>query len=1289
MHKLLLYAVLFCFLFLGQPAWSQHYSAQYLNPSKDQPAPLQPFRLDLPAMYRYLDSFEEEMRTNLELEIAGRRYRLEVWRSPLLHPDYRLASAGKTPKAPFPAENTLFLTGQIQGREEIDVALALNEDFLLGQIGDLMIEPAGLYHSGMIPADALVGYFTSETERRPDVFCGGRENVKSYIEDMVEESLLRNKDRSVNECHTLELAMAADYLAFQQFGDLYALQNYYLGILNMVRLTFDDEFVYELRIIARGFYVSDCPGCDPWTGSTNVRDLLAGFRDWGNAGGFGFSYDLASMWTGRVLNDSLAGLGYVGVVCESRRYNVLRNYTPRAGLLRTLQAHEIGHNLAAGHDPEDAPFIMAPAIADVDGWSDASRSTIERYLNLILAQKDWCLGDCVPPGAGFTPPRVVGCAPARVQFVDGSTGEVTAWQWSFDGGVADSDTLPNPVVWYQQPGIFGAGLRVSNASGEDIHREDTAAVIKDRPQGGFRAVIDTTQRTVQFQFTGAGAETYAWQFGDGDASTEPNPVHTYTADEEYEIRLIAGNECGADTSYQTIRFASPLQASFLPQASVGCAPLTVQFLDSSAGEIANRRWSFPGGAPAEATQPNPLVRYDQPGSYDVRLIVGNGQTESEQLLEGAVTVEGPPQVRFTATVDAAQRTVQFLFTGENAESYNWQFGDGEDSQLANPAHLYAGSGTYEVQLTAANNCGERVFRQTIHIPARPTAAFSADVVEACAPFTVTFTDQSQGEIASRRWNFPGGEPATSSEAAPAVRYRRAGWYPVRLEAANAAGADTLIREAYIRVLPDPEARFEVVGGLGDTVFTFINDSFDALAYEWHFGDGTRSGEFVPRHYYEEDGGYEVRLIAVNGCGRDTMVRTVQVLRPPSAAFEVLSQTGCSSKTVQFADRSRGTVAERIWTFAGGMPATSGEADPVVIFSQPGYHAVKLRVKNAVGETEMERTDLVYVPEAPTARFSFDYVLGDSTVRFSNSSERATAYLWDFGDGRQSTEADPIHTYRSDGDYTIRLEAQNECRTSLMALQITVVTLPRADFRVDVTTGCAPLTVRFENASTENAETLFWQFPGGQPAAAYGEQPVVTYPQPGRYNVRLTAGNPAGEVLEEKQQWIEVVEGPRSAFQFEQDGPNVQFVNTSVDADAYRWDFGDGQTSEEASPAHNYPSPGLYDVQMIAANDCGVDTTTQVLTVIINDTQAPVWPAAARLFPNPNTGQFALQLDVLPTPGARLRIWNHLGQLIREFPWENALSKEQWIQIPGARSGLYLLELESAGERGYWRVMVVR
>jgi chitodextrinase len=42
---------------------------------------------------------------------------------------------------------------------------------------------------------------------------------------------------------------------------------------------------------------------------------------------------------------------------------------------------------------------------------------------------------------------------------------------------------------------------------------------------------------------------------------------------------------------------------------------------------------------------------------------------------------------------------------------------------------------------------------------------------------------------------------------------------------------------------------------------------------------------------------------------------------------------------------------------------------------------------------------------------------------------------------------------------------------------------------------------------------------------------------------------------------------------------VKFTNTSMNADTYEWDFGDGQTSTEQSPSHSWNSPGIYTVKM--------------------------------------------------------------------------------------------------------------
>lgn len=53
--------------------------------------------------------------------------------------------------------------------------------------------------------------------------------------------------------------------------------------------------------------------------------------------------------------------------------------------------------------------------------------------------------------------------------------------------------------------------------------------------------------------------------------------------------------------------------------------------------------------------------------------------------------------------------------------------------------------------------------------------------------------------------------------------------------------------------------------------------------------------------------------------------------------------------------------------------------------------------------------------------------------------------------------------------------------------------------------------------------------------------------------------------------------------------DVSFFNTSVDADTYFWDLGDGTTSEEMHPFHNYALPGIYIVCLTAENELGSDT----------------------------------------------------------------------------------------------------
>lgn len=1242
------------------------------------------FYLDIPLIYEFFSQKAQEEVSLLRLAFEGQIQEMEVWRSDIRSPDYQLAMGSEKKTLVEKRSAPIFLSGNLKNKPNEDVALTLHEHFLLGQIGDIFLESAALSLPGS-PPNAVVSYKISALPPIAGRLCKAR---LPKPRSPFHKDFSRGKDALNSECYTAEIALAADYLMLEEFEDLYTLENYLLGILNMVRLTYDDEFADVVRFAVKGIYLSDCASCDPWSTSADSDVLLDSFRDWGNEGGFGFSYDLASLWTGRVLQDSLAGLGYIGALCESSRYNILRKYTDKTAFLRTLQAHEIGHNFDARHDDDGAPFIMAPVIAGDSAWSESSRKRVADYIKLLNIHKAWCLGDCAAPQAAFSAPQLIGCAPVQVQFADSSRGEVTRWQWSFPGGTPAIDTTPNPRVTYTEEGVFSAHLLVGNASGESEYIADSVAIVFSKPRAEFTYSFNPGERSVQFTHQTIGAQAFVWQFGDGRESNVPNPRHDYNQSGHYNVRLIVENDCGVDTTTQLLSLlpAAPT-ASFSADVAQGCAPHSVQFTDFSSGEIDAWQWTFEGGRPATSTERSPQVIYDVPGSYKVQLKVSNALGADSLSQASYIRILPAPEAAFQIIALANGTDFVFINNSLEADVFIWDFGDGNQSSEISPNHSYPSEGQYLAQLIAINDCGRDTTQAIVNLLSAPQAIIGVENARGCAPLEVRFTDLSPGDVQHRQWRFPGGEPAESNEVAVSVRYDSPGVYDARLVVSNTAGADTLWQTAVVETLENAKAAFTTTFQAGDTLLSFENKSENAFRYEWRFGDGGQSTAVNPEHFFAQDGDYEIMLISEGECGRDTATQNIMIRRPPAANFIIGRQIGCSPMVVQFEDLSSGEPIEREWFFPGGEPAVSTLADPVVVYKEPGIYDVRLKVRNAAGTDSLEKKNLVVVPEKPTAGFEIDYILGDSVVRFQNLSERATNYIWDFGDNTTSITAEPTHIYRQDGDYTVSLQAQNGCQSNLRVRQLTIATIPKAGFKAVQREGCAPLEVQFENASSENAQTLRWQFPGGRPAFSYEENPTVSYTTPGLYDVLLKAGNIVGEVVEEKSKWIKVGAKPKAVFNFQQEGGQIQFINQSIEAKAYLWDFDDGQISEEREPRHEFLHTGAYRVKLIAINECGRDTVQQVLSVIINDTESAAWLKEIKVFPNPNNGRFTIKFNMPPSSQTQLRLWNSLGQLIRKENWNTSFKPSKTVQLQ-TNPGIYLLEIATATKKIYRRIVVV-
>ncbi|MCB0706924.1 MAG: PKD domain-containing protein [Saprospiraceae bacterium] len=794
----------------------------------------------------------------------------------------------------------------------------------------------------------------------------------------------------------------------------------------------------------------------------------------------------------------------------------------------------------------------------------------------------------LPPEADFTAEPTDGCTPLTVQFTDESSETVVAWQWAFPGGTPSSSSEPNPEVTYNDPGTYDVTLIVFNPIGSDTLSMPNFLTVDEGPVAGFLLAVD--ENTVDLTNTSTNATSYQWSFGDGSTSTETDPSYSYPEDGEYLITLIASNDCGADTTFLPVVISTQPLADFSASPTAGCAPLLVDFTNLSSDNSETFLWEFPGGVPASSTAINPTVSYDVAGTYSVTLIATNSSGSDTLTLTDFISIDDIPDASFTTITTGL--TVDFTNTTTNATSYFWDFGDGNNSTDVNPSYTYLLDGVYDVVLIATNDCGSDTLTQEVSAGAAPIAAIMGKNTEGCLPLQVEFFDESIGAVDSWSWTFPGGTPATSTAENPVVVYNTVGVFDVTLSVSNALGTSTITETGLVVVSDVPVAGFTTAtNGLQ---VDFTNTSVYGDTFEWNFGDGNLSNQSDPGHLYDADGDYLVTLIVTNECGSDTATQMVSVLIAPVADFAVKNGEGCVPFEAELIDKSTGTIDTWFWEFPGGIPATSSDPSPVVIYNAAGVYDITLTVSNAAGSNSITQTGIVIVGDVPSA--DFDFNLNGLQAAFTNLSQDGLTYDWDFGDGEFSTDADPFHNYTMDGEYLVSLIVTNDCGADTSTQLLSIVTPPTAAFSVQNNFGCAPLEVLFSDESSENVTGWAWSFPGGTPATSTDQNPVIIYNTAGVYDIALTVTNAAGESSINVGAIVFVQDVPNADFTNVVTGTLAEFTNNSTDANSYEWQFGDGNTSDEDNPAYTYDMDGTYEVLLIATNDCGADTSTQIVII---------------------------------------------------------------------------------------------
>ena len=343
--------------------------------------------------------------------------------------------------------------------------------------------------------------------------------------------------------------------------------------------------------------------------------------------------------------------------------------------------------------------------------------------------------------------------------------------------------------------------------------------------------------------------------------------------------------------------------------------------------------------------------------------------------------------------------------------------------------------------------------------------------------------------------------------------------------------------------------------------------------------------------------------------------------------------GTAPLTVRFIDQSTNSPSLWLWNFGDGTTVAGlDQQNPVHTYQQPGQYTVLLQATNRGGSAQLVKQAFITVVSTPIASFTAEPNRGTSPllVQFNDtSSGKPVKWFWSFGDGGFSTQENPYHLYQKAGNYTVSLTVYNQAGSDTVTKTdlVRATSRPVAAFTANRTAGVAPLTVQFTDLSEGSPTSWSWKF--GDDGGFTEQNPVRVFTDPGVYSVQLTVSNSAGTSTEVKEGYITVNQHLTADFDFtvsnhDMTAPlTVAFTDRTIGKPvSYAWRFGDGFSTNERNPIHNYQNPGTYAVTL-SVHDL-VASTSVTKTIVVKS------PLKAEFYADPVRGSAPLTVVLTDT-----------------------------------------------------------
>ncbi len=799
------------------------------------------------------------------------------------------------------------------------------------------------------------------------------------------------------------------------------------------------------------------------------------------------------------------------------------------------------------------------------------------------------------------------------------------------------------------------------------------------------SVCDQTamQFTDESSISGGAITSWNWNFGDGHTSTAQNPEFTFTSSGDYEVELITySNNACSDTITQSVHvFALPVADFLSDTACWGDSTAFTDFSMSNEGQIDHWSWNF--GDPASGSNnssslQNPRHEYNTPGDYMAQLIVTDINGCSDTLEKNVPAGKLPQAWAGTDTTVCENAFLQL--NGEVAEAGTWNWETTGDGIFTNSNSLTT---TYQ---PGSNDIATGMFRIILNAaanaPCQGDASDTMDVQIIYLPYANAGNDTSICENASLMLNAMAsdyqnvlwttlGDGSFDDAGSLATTYTPGTNEIAVLSAKIVLTAYPLLPcgDVYrdtlnISMDPLPQAHAgDDADMCSNAVFPTVGWVEYSSGFEWtsngdgSFDDpGSSMAIYTPGPNDITNGSVALSITAFGAAAcpdTDTDEMTLSILPPP------LSNAGADAVVCENAGITLNGSAEN---YSASLWSSAGDGsfdDPNLLNALYTPGSGDIAAGSVCLYLSADGLSTACYPHTDSMLLSIQYLpevfAGDDHRICSSEDIHLEAQMWyaenaqwfSSGDG-VFDDPNNLHNVYHPGDEDLQqgyvdlwlsVEGEAPCLASATdSMRVEFEPYLHANAGSDQSV-CANESVELYGGPV-NADSLIWTSSGDGSFSAANSlwtqyTPGFNDISAGGVELYLTVFDTDGYCPPNQDTtFISIFALPATGFQASEEclGNATQFTDISSGAEisAWYWDFGDGNSSAEQNPEHQYAAAGTYHVTL------NTTTTDGCIGSTVNEINVLPLPEFSFSFNNVCSGQPTnFQSNITGVPQARL------------------------------------------------------